>query len=244
MAGFWVGCSGLPRHKVFAVLFRAGAFLFALWGIVAITGVFKNAFNPVTLLAYTVQSNILTAALFGILLVRTLRPAPGGERGPGVPGKPYSFFPRLSAFVTFAIFVTMLVFWFILAPGMTVRALLAPDNLAVHLITPLLMLADYLLFAERGKLRIYDPLLCAVIPYAYLLEAMAIGLTRSVRYDSLGNHSYYPYMFLDVDRFGPGVILMVGAMTLFFLGIAFSWRYVDTKLGQKTTGAPRNAGTA
>jgi hypothetical protein len=95
------------------------------------------------------------------------------------------------------------------------------------------MLADYLLFTERGKLKKLDPLLCALIPYTYLLEAMTIGLTRSVRYDSLGNPSYYPYMFLDIDRFGPGVFLTVAAMTLFFLAIAFSWRYLDKKLGQR-----------
>jgi hypothetical protein len=242
MSSFWVTYSRLPQHKIFAIVFRSWAFLFALWGIIAITGVFKNAFNPVTLLAYTIQSNILAAALFGILLARTVRCVPGGEKGLKPLEKPYGFFPRLSAFVTFAIFVTMLVFWFILAPGMTTRSLLALDNLAVHLITPLLMLADYLLFTERGKLKKHDPLLCAVIPYIYLLEAMIIGLTRSVRYDALGNHSYYPYRFLDVDRFGPRVILTVGAMTLFFLAIAFSWRYLDKKLGQKTAGSPRKPG--
>jgi hypothetical protein len=233
MSGLLTKCSRLPQNKIFAIVFRACAFLFALWGIMAITGVFRSAVNPVTLLAYTIQSNILTAVLFGILLVRTIRCIPGGGKGPLFLEKPFGFFPRLSAFITFAIFVTMLVFWFILAPGMTTRSLLALDNLAVHLITPLLMLADYLLFTERGKLKKHDPLLCAIIPYLYLLEAMTIGLTRSVRYDSLGNPSYYPYMFLDIDRFGPRVILTVAAMTLFFLGIAFFWRYLDKKLGQR-----------
>jgi hypothetical protein len=237
MSGFWVTCSRLPQNKIFAVVFRACALLFALWGIAAITGTFKNAFNPVTLLAYTVQSNILTAVFFGILLVKTIRRMPGGSRGTEALGKPYGFFPRFSAFITFAIFVTMLVYWFILVPTMTqrTRSLLALDNLAVHLITPLLMLADYLLFTERGKLKKHDPLLCAVIPYLYLLEAVIIGLTRSVRYDSLGNPSYYPYIFLDIDRFGPWVMLMVAAITLFFLVIGFFWRFLDKKLGRRKT---------
>jgi hypothetical protein len=233
MSSFLTKCSRLPQNRIFAAAFRACAFLFAVWGILAITGIFENALKPVTLLAYTIQSNILTAVFFGILLVRTVRRMPDGGKGPVSSMKPYSFFPRLSAFITFAIFVTMLVFWFILAPGMTTRSLLALDNLAVHLITPLLMLADYLLFTERGKLKKYDPLRCAIIPYAYLLEAVTIGLTRSVRYDSLGNPSYYPYMFLDIDRFGPRVILTVAVMTLFFLVIAFLWRLLDNKLGQK-----------
>jgi hypothetical protein len=233
MAGFLPKCSNLGKNKIFVIVFRACALLFALWGITAITGTFKNAFNPVTLLAYTIQSNILTAVFFGILLAKTIRCTTGGGKDLKSAGKPYGFFPRLSAVITFAIFVTMLVFWFILAPSMTTRSLLALDNLAVHLITPLLMLADYLLFTERGKLKKHDPLLCAIIPYLYLLEAVTIGLTRSVRYDSLGNPSYYPYTFLDIDRFGPRVILTVAAMTLFFLAIAFLWRCLDKKLGQR-----------
>jgi hypothetical protein len=235
MSGFFVTCSRLPRNKVFVLLFRACSFLFALWGIMAIAGIFRNAFNPVTLLAYTIQSNILTALFFGILLARTLFCIFGGGRGSASFERPYGFFPRLSALVTFAIFVTMLIFWFVLAPSLTrnIRSLLALDNLAVHLITPLLMLADYLLFTERGRLKKYDPLACAIIPYLYMAEAMTLGLTRSVRYDSLGIHSYYPYMFLDIDRFGLWVILMVAALTLFFLGIAFFWRRLDKKLGRR-----------
>jgi hypothetical protein len=199
------------------------------------TGAFKNTFKPVILLTYTIQSNILTAVFFGILLAGTLLSIPGGGKRPPSLEKPYGFFPRLSAFVTFAVFVTMLIVWFILAPTITqgTYSLLALDNLAVHLITPLLMLFDYILFTERGKLKRYDPLVCAIIPYVYMAEAMTLGLTHSVRYDSLGIHSYYPYMFLDIDRFGPWVILMVAVLTLFFLTIAFFWRRLDRKLGQR-----------
>lgn len=52
------------------------------------------------------------------------------------------------------------------------------------------MLADYLMFTERGRLKKYDSLLCLIVPYVYLLEAMIIGATHSVRYDSLGIQSY------------------------------------------------------
>jgi hypothetical protein len=239
MSGFQVKCSKLPQNKIFVITFRACALLFAVWGILAITGTFKNAFNPVALLAYTLQTNILVAIFFGILLTRTILLTIDKGRVDKSSEKPYGFFPRLSAFVTLAIFVTMLVFWFILAPasvrGEGMGRLLALDNLAVHLITPLLMLADYILFTERGRLKHYDPLLCAVIPYLYLVEALTLGLTRTVRYDSLGVPSYYLYVFLDVDRYGAWVILMLGAITLFFLAIAFLWQRFDKKSGQSLT---------
>jgi hypothetical protein len=232
--------SKLHDNKIFAVLFRTCAFLLAVWGIISITGMFKNAFNPVILLAYTIQSNILVAVFFGILLVRTIFRICGGGRPLE---NPYGFFPRLSAFVAMAIFVTMLIYWFILVPVSLQSAGLGRlanlNNLMVHLFTPILMLADYLIFTGRGKLKKYDFLLAAVIPYSYLAEAMTLGLTRTVRYDSLGIHSYYPYIFLDVDRFGPLVILMIAAITLFFFGIMILWQRLDKKIAAKKIAAAK-----
>jgi hypothetical protein len=230
MSGFAGKCSTLSDNKVFVIVFRGFALLFGAWGVLAVAGVFKDAFNPVILLAYTIQSNILVVIFFGILLAKTIMKTSGGEKAQK---KPFGFFPRLSMLAAFAIFVTMLIYWIVLAPlsvqGAGAWKLLSLDNLAVHLITPLLMLADYLLFTKRGMLKKYDALLCAVIPYAYLLETMTIGLTRTVRYDSIGNDSYYPYIFLDVDRFGARVILIIAAMTLFFLAIAFCWQRFDRR---------------
>jgi hypothetical protein len=138
--------------------------------------------------------------------------------------------------VALAIFVTMVIYWAILVPasgpGGGLRRFLVLNNLAVHLITPLLMLADYFLFTKRGLLKKYDPLLGTIIPYIYLLEVLPLGLTRTARYDSLGNNSYYPYIFLDIDRFGARVILILAGITLFFLAIAFVWRRFDDKLGR------------
>ena len=236
MSDSFAKCSTLPQNKIFTLAFRAFAFLFAVWGILAITGVFRNAFHPMALMMYTIQSNILVAVFFAILLAKTIFRIHGGGKQSESPENPYGFFPRLSAVVTLAIFVTMLIYWLILAPiapGTGIRRFLAPDNLAVHLITPLLMLADYLIFTPRGKLKKYDPLLCAIIPYIYLAEVMTLGLTRTVKYDFMGSDSHFPYIFLDVDRFGAWVILMVAGITIIFLGIAFSWRYLDKKLGQK-----------
>ncbi len=222
------------ENKTFVVVYRAFAFLLGIWGILATAGVFKNAFNPVTLLAYTVQSNILVTVFFAILLVRTIRYK---ERQSAPVEKHYGFFPRLSMFVTLVIFATMLVDWFILVPinvqGVSLLKLLAPDNLVVHLFMPLLMLADYLMFTERGKLKRTDVLLCLILPYIYLLETMPLGFTHTVSYISLGMDTSYPYPFLDVDKYGAWVILMVAGITLFFTVIAFIWQRVDNRIAAK-----------
>jgi len=221
----------LRENKIFVIIYRTFAFLLGIWGILATAGVFKNAFNPVTLLAYTVQSNIIVTMFFGILLVKTIRRK---ERQSAFLEKPYGFFPRLSMFVSLAIFITMLVDWFILVPinvpRVSLLSLLAPDNLVVHLFMPLLMLADYIMFNERGKLKKYDTLLCLIIPCLYLLETMPLGFAHAVSYISLGMDTSYPYPFLDVNKYGAWVILMVAGIMLFFFVLAFIWQLIDNKL--------------
>jgi hypothetical protein len=237
MFKYLMGPSKLRENKIFVIVYRSCAFFLGIWGILTTAGVFRKAFNPVILLAYTIQSNILVIVFFGILLARTIVCIYDKEKRAAPSGSPYSFFPRLSAFVTLAIFVTMLVYWFILLPisvqTMSLSGIFAFDNLVVHLFMPLLMLVDYLALTERGKFKKYDFLLCAVIPYVYLAEAMTLGLTRAVRYDSLGVHSYYLYVFLDVDQFGALVIPMVAAITLFFMAIMLLWQRLDKRLAAK-----------
>jgi len=216
----------------FAIAFRAFAFLFSVCGILAFMGVFKHPLKKVRLLTYTGQSNILTALYFGVLLTKTIAKILGKVNWPVSAVKPYGFFPRVSALVALTIFVTLIVFWVILVPfekpGRKFRDFLVFDNLAVHLFNPLLMLLDYLIFTERGILKLWDPLWCIIIPVIYLLQVIPLGLARKVRYDSIDYPSYYPYFFLDIDKLGKWrVTVWVAVLMAFFLILAFTWRFVD-----------------
>jgi hypothetical protein len=217
------------NNKSFVIVYRALALTVALLGLFDITGLIRGKFIPVILLAYTIQSNILVAVLMGVLLFLTIKAKPTGEN------KQFGFYPRISAFVALAIFVTMLVFWVLLVPSFentTFLSLMRFDNLAVHLITPLLMLGDYLMFTKRGLLRAKDLLLCTIIPYCYLVEALTLGLTKAVHYGAIGIKSHYPYFFLDIDQQGGAVFLYVMGLTAFFIGLFYLWFLVDRRFGK------------
>jgi hypothetical protein len=218
----------ITKNRNFILVFRAAAFLLAAWGVLNTVGVFRGTIVPVTLLAYTVQSNIWAALLFLVLFVKTLV-APSGR-------STYGFFPRISMVISSAIFITMLVFWAVLIPTATqlsAEYILSFNNLTIHLFVPLLVIADTLLFAKRGKLKRFDYLFALVIPYIYIAQTLTLGLTRSVRYDALNIHSYYPYFFLDVDKHGIWVIPMLAGLTVFFLSLAFIWQKIDSRLAKK-----------
>ncbi|MDR1733972.1 MAG: Pr6Pr family membrane protein [Oscillospiraceae bacterium] len=217
----------LRNSKAFAAGFRLFAMLFALWGILQTIGVFAGQVFHTALLYYTVQSNILALLLFGVYFVRTLRSPKGSN---------YGFSPRLSFLVTHAIMITMFVFWFVLAPFdfVPIAYLLRLDNLAVHLITPLLVLFDYLFFHKRGTLKKQDCVLCLVYPYIYLAIVLPLGLLHKVNFGAMwGSPSYYPYMFLDIDLLGWLVLPIVLGMSGFFALLAWLWYRADKKLGNK-----------
>ena len=221
------------NNKILIIVYRAVAIILGTYGVLEILGVFSRNIKLVSLMTFTVQSNILVIVLFVILLIKTILYKDGDSKSE----KPFGFFPRASAFIAFAISVTMMVYWAILLPSnfdsIGLAGMFEFNNLTMHLLVPLFMIVDYILFNERGQLKKYDPFLCIIIPYIYMVEVLPLGAMRLISFDSIGIHSHYPYIFLDIDKFGAGVILMVVGITLFFIIAMTIWQRIDNKLAKK-----------
>jgi hypothetical protein len=206
------------NNRIFALCYRCAAFALCLAGILQTMGVSGGEVSWVILLYYTTQSNILTLGMFGILAVRTaLAIKQDGTRGAS------SFFERMSAIVMLSITVTFLLYWVMLAPFMSGSiGIFSFANLQVHTITPLAMMFDYFFFAQRGKLKKRDPLLFALIPYAYLAQCTILGFS-GVRYHVPGSDTStrFPYFFVDFDISGAMVFVYLAVFSGFFLALAF-----------------------
>lgn len=133
--------------------------------------------------------------------------------------------------LTVAILITFIVYWCMLAPYINQNDIFALSNILLHLVSPMLMLVDFL-FLDRdfsfGKENIF---LVLIPPLYYLIFAICRAEVSSTLFN---NGSRYPYWFVDLDTFGwlgsingPGVIywallLFVG---VFFLGTAIYKMY-------------------
>lgn len=101
-------------------------------------------------------------------------------------------------------------------------ALLADTIL--HCVTPLLVLAWWLLFASKGQLRWRDPAIWALYPLAYLSYALARGAAEDK----------YAYPFLDVVGLGwPAVALNAVLMAAGFLVAGGALVALDRRLGAR-----------
>jgi hypothetical protein len=217
----------MKNNRLFALCFRSVAFLLCLTGILDMLGVFGGTFAPVTLLYYTTESNILVMVVFGILLVRTALQI----KRDGIHGR-VSGLERLSAVTALAITVTMLIFWGLLAPVSNAGFLFSYMNLQVHTFTPLLMLADFFLFAEPGKLKLRDPWIFAALPIWYLIQSSALGFSGLVNYGAGGfsaPSARFPYFFIDFDQLGARVFIYVAVITVFFIALAYLFLWIDRR---------------
>jgi hypothetical protein len=216
----------LRNNRVFALVYRSIAFILCLVGVLDTTGVFKGTFNGEMLLFYTTESNVLVLIMFGILIVKTAL----SIRREGTTG-PSSYFERLAAIVALAITVTMLGFWFLLAPTFgDTGFLFSYLNLQIHMISALLMLFEFFFFATPGKLKKQDPWFFALIPLAYFAQATVLGFS-GVTYEVLakdgGPAPRFPYFFINYDESGAWVFAYVVGMTVFFMALAYLLLWYD-----------------
>ena len=218
------------KDRRFALVFRAASFLVAGLGFLAMLGVFSGRIVPGILAYYTMQSNILAIVLFGMMTVRTaigLRERRHGKAG---------YYARFEMICTIDIMLTFAVFWVLLAPTLFTMAeeysLWSFGNLAVHAITPLLCLLDYILFTQSRHLKYRDIYFISIFPLAYLAGTSLAGLMGYVYYTSQtdGLPVRFPYFFYDFDRIGLVSLAYIGALLVFFLIIGHVFYLFDRKI--------------
>ena len=130
-----------------------------------------------------------------------------------------------------AITVTMLIYLIVLVPTRFQQGdadiFSFTDNL-IHIITPCLVIGDWLLFVPKGTFRWIDPLRWTLIPYAYLVFGFIYG--------ALGGDftpgQTYPYPFMNIEKLGlGGVALWIVALSAALVAVGFLFVAIDRMLG-------------
>lgn len=227
--------SGALTSRYGALVFRIATLAVIIAGVVRITGVFTSEPTWGALRYYTVLSNLLCLVWVVLLIIRTMRDISAtGPRGHSTPSA------RWSGAVMMAITVTMLVYLVVLVPATFQQEgdyvpFSLTDNL-IHIITPILLIADWLLFVPKGQLRWTDPPLWALIPYAYLAYAIVYGSMGG----EFADGKNYPYPFLNVAELGVGgVALWIVVLSVALIGFGYLYVALDRLLA-RAFGIARN----
>ena len=230
------------KSKWLALVFRLIALIFISIGFVRELGVSRNIVDFDMFKYYTIQSNLLAVVMFAILVVRTVI----GLREKSHCGA--AWFTRLRMICSVNLLLTFIVFWTLLAPNVPTFYLLSFSNLSIHVIAPLLCLADYILFNETGRLKYKDVYFTCIFPLFYFAFVTLLGVagydygtrfvvTSIINADGVQGYSVprrAPYFFLDFDEVGIMVLAYVGAMLAVILIIGHGFYLIDRKLKKKS----------
>lgn len=143
--------------------------------------------------------------------------------------------PALKFVGVVGILLTFCVFNFLLAGAPTRNP---ADNFAIasvllHIVCPILYIADWFLFYERKKLKWYVPAAAVLFPVAYvafiLIRAPFVTLDPSNK-----DIAKYPYFFLNVDDLGwAGVGKWIAILFVGFIAVGYILFAVDRLLGKR-----------
>ena len=209
-----------------ALVYRLLVLAVILTGVIRHADLLTGEPSWTTVLFYTMVSNLICLAWVLLLIVRTVRDL--RQSGPFGTSTPSA---RVSGAVMFAITVTMLIYLIVLVPTRfadgDAEIFSLTDNL-IHIITPVLVIVDWLVFVPKGSFRWVDPLLWTLIPYAYLTWAFAYGAVGG----EFTPGQAYPYPFMDVDALGiAGVTQWIIALTVALVAVGFVFVIIDRALG-------------
>lgn len=225
----------LKNNRV-AFLYRCIAAVATVIGIYLNSGIPEGAFKPSVFLYFTIQSNVFCLVCFVLDAVRIAKQRP--QTAPDACAARSSFWKGAAVM---AITTTLLVYWLLLAKG-HIAGENKPDpaaNLMVHLVVPLLMIADWALLEPKGRFMATYPLKWAVVPlgyYGFTLIASALG----ARYT---DGALYPYFFMDADILGWGqALLNIALVAVAFVALGYCLYLADAWLGRLA--AKRGAGKA
>lgn len=174
---------------------------------------------------YTVQSNVMVAALFAALVAGTA--AQVARKGPG--GPVWHVAPWVQLGLIFCLTVTFLVFALVLANSafsMSADGGYRLSNILLHYVAPLMAIADWVLFLPHGRVRYRHAALWLVYPAAYVAFCFAragLGLR-------FATGSRFPYFFMDADVLGWNLLWICPLFFAAFYALGCGYVWLDRRM--------------
>ena len=146
-----------------------------------------------------------------------------------------TFAPQAKYTATISLLVTMLIAHFMLFDAMFQNGQLVWHLVALHYVTPIMTLLDWLLFDEKGQMPLWGPLAWMSLVLAYLAVVM-IGAGPLGLYlggGTTADQTNYPYTFLDPAISGVGgVAAFCAGMLAAFVALGYVLLGIDRLLAK------------
>ena len=222
------------KNRTVQLIFQTVYCTLGFVGLIASFGIFDNV-NAIRwdfYVHFTNLSNFLCLAVMFFALIQTAKKKEDGY----VTAAPLlKFIGMLGILLTFLVFNIMLAG----AEGRDPQANWRIGSLIFHVALPILYIADWFLFRERGKCKWYYPIASTGFPLAYaiflLIQAVILKFDSSILIPTTQTPLIYPYFFVNLDTQGiDGVLMWIGILSAAFVAVGFAFLGLD-KIGKKNS---------
>ena len=206
-----------------------------LVGSIASLGIFDNI-NMIRWDFYVHFTNLSNFLCIGVVLAALIQTAKKKDDSYVTTAPMLKFIGMLGILLTFLVFNIMLAG----AAGRDPQLNWRIGSLCFHVILPILYIADWFLFRERGKCKWYYPVASIGFPIGYviflLIQAIILKFDTSILIPTTTTPLIYPYFFVNLDTQGvPGVLMWIAILSVAFAAVGFAFFGFD-RLAKKKNG--------
>ena len=221
--------AGAMKREKFSVIFKLLVIMSLLAGI--LLNVVHTTSISAILSYYTLQSNIVCLIMFlGIIIAMMSK---NNYRTNNI-------YYLLKGGTIMAILITGITYQIALAPNnfymdisYTMRTERYWAHLLVHVISPILVLLDYVLFDEKGNFKYYYPIIWLFLPLSYVIYVYSYS-ARGGSFYGIGGSREFAYIFLDYNKIGySGVFKSIIIIAILILLVSYLFVFLDRKLKRK-----------
>ena len=225
----------MKTNRTAQLIYQSFYCAFGLIAIFSAFGIFDDytTFRWDFYVHFTNLSNYFCIAVMVLQLVQTARKKEDSY---------ITVLPLMKFIGVLAILLTFVVFNVLLAgaadrdPQLNWRV----GSLLCHVLLPIMYVADWFLFRERGKTKWYYPIASAGFPLAYLafifLQAVILKFDASILIPETNTPLIYPYFFVNLETQGiSGVAKWIGLILFAFVLVGFIFYGLDKLFKCKKT---------
>lgn len=199
-----------------------------------LVGILLNVVHTTSISAilsyYTLQSNIVCLIMFLGIIIAIM--SKNNYRT--------SIYYLLKGGSTMAILITGITYQIALAPNnfyMEVSYTIQTErywaNLLVHIVSPILVLLDYVLFDEKGNFKYYYPIIWLFLPLGYVIYVYSYS-ARGGSFYGIGGSREFAYIFLDYNQIGyASVFKSIMIIAILILLVSYIFVFLDRKVKHK-----------
>ena len=215
------------KNRTAQLIYQTVYCTLGLVGCIACLGIFDNI-NAIRWDFYVHFTNISNFLCLGVMLAALIQTAGKKADSYVKTGPLLKFIGMLGILLTFLVFNIMLAG----ADGRDPLANWRVGSILFHVVLPIMYIADWFLFYERGKCKWYYPIASAAFPLAYavflLIQAIILKFDTSILIPTTTTPLIYPYFFVNLDTLGvSGVLMWVGILAAVFVAVGYLFLGLD-----------------